>query len=91
MPHAAEPLDLLAVVEDRFRELLEPDDDRRTRRREAGHRLEHRIREREVRDVAKEERRRTREPQEDPEHGDDQETVAQAKLASRMARRQPEQ
>ena len=89
--HAAEPLDLLAVIKDGLRQLFEPDDDRRARRREAGHRLEHRIREREVRDVAQEERRRTREAEEDPEHGDDQEPVAQAKLAAHVARRQPEE
>ncbi len=38
--HAAEPVDLLAVVEDRLRQLVEADDHGRAGRREAGHPLE---------------------------------------------------
>ena len=89
--HAAEPLDLLAVIEDGLRQLVEADDDRRSRGREAGHGLEHGIREREVRHVAEEERRRAGEAEENPEHGDDQEAVAQAEVAARLARGQPQQ
>ena len=37
------------------------------------------------------ERRRAGEPEEDPEHGDDQEAVAQAEVAARVARGQPQE
>jgi len=88
--HATQPLDLLAVIQDRPRQGIETDDYRGSRGREAGYSLEHRVREAERRHVGDQEWRRARESEEDPEHGNDQEAIAQPQVAAHPADREPQ-
>ena len=86
---AAEPLDLLAVVEDRRRQVVQPDEHRGAGGRESGHRFEDGFGHRHAGQVCEEERHGAGQPDDGPEQHDHQEAVAQPEIAALPARRQP--
>ena len=87
--HATEELDLLAMIEDGFRQLVEPGDDGGTGGGEAGDRFEQGVGDPEVQ--ADNEGQRTDHAEDHPEQGDDEEAVAHGQFTVFAQVRQPQQ
>ena len=85
--HAAEPLDLLPVIEDGRGQPVQSDDDRGTGRGESGDGFEYGIGNAEVQ--PQDERQRTDDTQYRPEQGHEEKAVAHGQLAVLVEVRQP--
>jgi len=89
-PHAAEPLELLAVEEDCGRRRVEPRDHGSTRGGEARDGFEDGVRHRELRHVGEQQGCAAAQTEGEPEHDHDDEAVAQAQLSFHTPHRQPQ-
>ncbi len=90
-PHSAEPLQLLTVIEDCRRQVIETAQHRRTGSRQAGNRLEDGIGQCDMRYFREIERRGPENAQHHPERSDDHEPVAKPEILLAVTYRQPEQ
>ena len=89
-PHAAQPLEHLAVKEQRPGQRVDPGDDRRAGGGEPRNRFEHRVGHRHLGVVEEQERDCAREAEDHPERDDDEEAVAEPEIAAVLSDRKPQ-
>ena len=89
--HAAEPLQLLAIIKNGYRQVVEPGKNRRPGGREPGHGFEDRICKRQRQTVRKVQWRRAKRAQHRPERGHYEEAIAQPQVFAGAVHRQPAQ